>query len=316
MKKYYFAICGWILACGCNYEMQVETPDFNVSTQNPTVRAGEPVVFEFEGKADYITFYSGELYSDYEYRNGRFVTPGWENLLSFDTEITEGTQADQLSILISDSFNGDYSNYENIIRTDWTDITSWFSLASGKEATSSSSQDISAFVSPDRPTYIAFRYRTRLQTEHGSAARWVVSNLKLTNRAENPGDVVLFDLINAGFRVIDPFSRTDAACRSSISQTQMVLQGNFYGTDNDGIMQGTDIENEHWIISRGLDLTSPRDMGPDRPLSVKSFTQPDPISYTHIYETPGNYHAVFVASCQSIEEKKEVVKEVYITVNE
>lgn len=313
MKK--ILICCLLLAA-CDREMRVATPDFTVGVRTAEVRAGEAVEFVFAGSADYITFYSGEPCADYACREGRTVVPGWENRLSFDTEITAGNQPDQLSVLISDRFNGNYGDYDNLVRTDWTDITAWFDLASGKGATPSTAQELSAFVSPGRPVYLAFRYRTRPQTLNGTASRWVVSGLKIVNRTEELGEVVLYDLLNAGFRLIDPFSRTDAACRSAVSQTQLVLEGNFYGPDSEGVIQGTDIETEHWIVSRALDLSSPRELGPDRGEAVKGFTQPVPAGYSHVYETPGVYDAVFVASCQSLEERKEVVESIRITVTE
>lgn len=305
-----------LLLCACEREMQVETPDFCLNVGAEEVRAGEAVVFRFAGSADYIAFYSGEPRSDYAFRTGRTVTPGWENLLSFDTEITAGEQADQLSVLVTDRFNGDYGDWDNLIRTDWTDITEWFRLAGGKGITPSTAQELSAFTRPGKPLYLAFRYRTRPQTEFGTASRWVVSGLRIVSRTQESGEVVLYDLLDAGFRLVDPFARTEAACRTAVSQTQLALQGNLYGPDADGAMQGVDIPTEHWVVSRALDLTSPRSAGPDRSVSVKGYSQPMPAGYTYVYDTPGVYDAVFVASCQSIEHRKEVVRSVRITVTE
>lgn len=312
MKK--TVICGCLLLAACDREMKVATPDFEVVVRTAAVRPGEPVVFDFSGSADYISFYSGAPYADYACREGRTVTPGWETGLSFDTEITAGEQSDQLSVLVTDKFNGDYNDYDNLVRTDWTDITGWFHLADGKGQTPSTEQDLSAFASPGRPIYLAFRYRTRPQAVNGTASRWVVSGLKIVNRTEELGKVVLYDLLNAGFRLVDPFSRTEAASRTAVSQTQLAMQGNLYGPDPEGVIQGIDIETEHWVISRAMDMTSARDLGPDRCVSIKGFTQPVPSGYTHVYETPGVYDAVFVASCQSLEESREVVRTVRITV--
>lgn len=314
IKNILFCCCLPLFAC--EREMQVETPDFEVGVQTAEVRAGEAVRFRFAGSADYIAFYSGEPGSDYAFREGRTVTPGWENFLSFDTEITAGEQPDQLSVLATDRFNGDYGDWDNLIRTDWTDITGWFRLAGGKGTTPSTAQELSAFVRPGKPLYLAFRYRTRPQAEFGAASRWVVSALKVVSRTEESGEVVLYDLLNAGFRLVDPFARTEAACRTAVSQTQLALQGNLYGPDADGVMQGIDIETEHWVVSRALDLTSPRSLGPDRSVSVKGYSQPMPAEYIHVYDTPGIYEAVFAASCQSIEHRKETVRSVRIIVTE
>lgn len=300
------------LVSSCMNDLQVSAPELDVKAGSTEVKAGEPVVFEMDGNADYITFWSGETYSDYSHRDGREFTPGVRNRLSFTSEITSGVQNGQLTVLISNDFDGNYMDYDSMIHSDWTDITGWFSLPRGKGKEESSAQDISAFVYPDRPLYLAFRYRCRPQEQYGEASRWVISNLKFVNTSEELGETVLYDLVNSGFRITDPFSRTDAACMSSVSQTQIVMQGRVQSDD----VNAAAYETEHWIVSRPIDLTSIRDIGPDRPQVLKGYAESFPATYSCIYENPGVYEAVFVASNQSIRGCRETVKSIMITVSE
>ncbi len=316
MKRIAILLGAAILTYACDYAMMVQTPDFKVVTPVIEINTGEAATFRFEGNADYITFYSGEAYSDYKFRDGRKIIPGDRNTLSFETAISEVGQRDQLSVLIGNDFNGDYLDYNNLINSGWTDITSNITLATDANVKNSSDIDISSFIQDDKPTYIAFRYKTKSQAENGKASRWVVSNLKVKTYPEELGECTMCEIATAGFRIVDPFSRTSAACRTSLSQTQLVMQGNFYGLDSDGVMQGEDLENEHWVISRALDMKSEKDMGPDRPVSVKGYTQPMTETYEHIYEKPGEYEAVFVVSCQSLDEKIERVHKVKIIVTD
>ena len=56
-------------------------------------------------------------------------------------------------------------------------------------------------------------------------------------------------------------------------------------------------------------------LGADRAVAVTSgiyLTQPDVFNYT--YKNPGTYKAVFVASNNTIDESKQVVKEITITI--
>lgn len=296
----------------CMNDLQVSAPELDVKTVSIEVKAGEPVVFEMDGNADYVTFWSGETYSDYSHRNGRKFTPGILNKLSFSSEITSGAQNEQLTMLISNDFDGNYMDFDSMIHSDWTDITRWFSLPRGKGRKESSAQDISAFVYSDRPLYLAFRYRCRPQEQYGEASRWVISNLRFTNTSEELGETVLYDLVNSGFRITDPFSRTDAVCMSSVSQTQIVMQGRVQSED----VPAAAYETEHWIVSRPIDLTSIRDIGPDRPKVIKGYAESFPTTYSYIYESPGVYEAVFVASNQSIRDCKEAVSSITITVSE
>ncbi len=316
MKNIAIASIVLMMMSACDYAMMVETPDFAVDCHELEVCVGDTVRFDFSGKADYITFYSGEPYADYAFREGRTIIPGALNTLSFESAITEVGQMNQVSIFLSNEFNGNYLDYTSLINSDWTDVTSEFALAGSDQVTESNTMDISSYIVEEKPLYIAFRYKTKTQTENGKASRWVFSNLKINTYPEGLDDCTMYEIINSGFRIVDPFSRTKAACRSSISQTQLVLQGNFYGKDSDGIMQGEDLENEHWVISRALDMKTAKNIGPDRPVSVKGYTQPMPKSYGHAYEKAGEYEAVFVVSCQSLEEKKETVHKVKIVVTE
>ena len=296
----------------CSRDLNVEAPDLEVNAAAIEVKAGEAVIFNLEGDADYITFWSGEVYSDYHFRDRRTMTPGVISTLSFSCEITDGIQKGQVSVLASDSFSGNCYDYDNLIHTDWTDITGRFTLPDGKGKTSSSAQDLAQFVNSDRPFHLAFRYRCRPQEQYGKASRWVISDLQITNHSEELGETVMYNLVNSGFRIMDPFSRTDAACLSSVSQTQIVMQGRIQDEET----AAADMETEHWVISRPIDLTSQRDLGPDRPVALKGYAESFPASYTHIYDKPGVYEATFVASNQSIDSRHETVKSILITVTE
>ena len=119
----------------CSRDLNVEAPDLEVNAAAIEVKAGEAVIFNLEGDADYITFWSGEVYSDYHFRDRRTMTPGVISTLSFSCEITDGIQKGQVSVLASDSFSGNCYDYDNLIHTDWTDITGRFTLPDGKGKT-------------------------------------------------------------------------------------------------------------------------------------------------------------------------------------
>lgn len=61
-KIYIWIGCLWLLA-SCDKEIGLEAPAVSVTTESNSVRQGENVVFLFDGNADLISFYSGELYT-------------------------------------------------------------------------------------------------------------------------------------------------------------------------------------------------------------------------------------------------------------
>ena len=294
----------------CDHTLDCPTVTFDAVLLSEDIHAGDSVIFSTSGHADYLTFWSGEQGSDYDFRYGRTLVPDWEYYLSFTTKIVKGVQTGQLSLLVSDSFDGDYSDYDNIIHTEWTDITGRFSWAVSGDAVSSSSQSITEFVTEDTPVWFAFRYRTRPQSEFGQASNWLISEWNITNISEEMGPVTMYDNSNSGFRVIDPFARTPVASSATVSSSQIAVAG------YDPASTSEDVETDLWVISRPLRLTDAIEMGPDTPLSVKNFSKQDVSGFGYVYENPGIYEAVFVASNQTIRDKKEVVRTIRITVNE
>ena len=306
---------GILFLTACDNGLKSGDIEFSVSTSSTTVCPGDSVIFNFDGNPDYIVYWSGEPLSDYEYRKGRSIDAGLQYNLTFSSKIMKGVQHGQISILVSNDFNGNYDDYENIIRTSWTDITSKLKWASNADVVSSGKLSLNDYLLEDKSLYIAFRYKTLPQAEYGVASNWVVSDFKVTNVTDKAGEVVLYDLTKAGFRVVDPFMRTDASGNCTVSSSQLSFMGPFGTEDSTGQLVYPLGDSEQWIISAPLRSVETIDHGPDRPKAIKGFTQKRISTFTYAYNEPGIYKAVFVASRQTIEDKSEVVRTLEITVS-
>lgn len=315
-KKILIYAIGLLLLAACDNGLKCVDVDFSVSASSVAVCPGDTVTFSFDGNPDYIVFWSGEQFSDYDFRYGRTLDAGGEYDLVFDSQILKGNQPGQLSLLVSNDFNGDYDDYENIIRTKWTDMTSELAWASGKDEVSSGKLSLTDYMADDQPLYLAFRYRTRNQAEYGAASNWVIGDLHMTNGTEDYGDVVLYDMSNAGFRVVDPFMRTEAAGNCAVSGSLLSFMGPLGAEDPSGQLVYPLMESEQWIISSPLKSADVIEMGPDRPKAIKGFTQKRVSEYTHVYNKPGVYKAVFVASMQTVSDKSEVTRYIEIEVSD
>src|SRR5690606_31067925 len=324
-------------------ELEIETPDLQITTETNTYRVGESIKFKVQGNADMVAFYSGEPSNQYEYKEGRIIdVSGQGALMEFTSGVTGGTQEEQLTILASSDFDGTY-DLEGVNKANWLDITDRFTLGTSATFSPSSLQDISDLFSADEPLFIAFKYVTKPQEEHGLARNWMIQNFQIKSPVtfnENPLTVV--DQINAAFQIVDS-EPENAPSRSTITSTRVSLLGNVYKDPNDPIYDPEnpifDPENpiydpeshlydpnavrpdfvpydpsspyndpptENWAISRPIYIDKV-DLGPDWSTVIKGISISKLEEYTYAYHRPGTYTAYFVAINASIDGTKEVI---------
>ena len=97
--------------------------------------------------------------------------------MSFSSSVQYGIQKNNIAVLVSSDFSGDYS-IEGVRAATWKDITKKVSLASGKEPEGSGKLNISKEVS--NPAYVAIRYigePSAKPTQRG----WSIIDLKVSN---------------------------------------------------------------------------------------------------------------------------------------
>jgi hypothetical protein len=262
-----------------------------------------------------------------------------------------GTQKNQFSILASTNFSGNYGDLASVKAATWTDITSRFKLGTGTAFTPSGKVDISDLLVAGKPIYFALKYINWPQLDSGFAKQWQVESFTLTsNDSLNNAPVVIADQVHTGFRIVDE-NPVNAPARSTITATRVTLYGPAYKNPADSIYNPNysrfdpknpiydptspqyipnlqvpvyvpydpnspynDPKSENWAVSAPISVGKV-DLGRDWAIPVTSgiyLTQPDVFNYT--YKKPGTYKAVFVASNNTIDESKQVVKEMTITI--
>ncbi|GAB2779095.1 DUF5017 domain-containing protein [Rhabdobacter roseus] len=304
MKRILCCLVGAALGlASCQNELDVNggTPDFEVPAVTGTLQAGRPVTFQFAGDAGLISFYSGEPLKQYEKKEGR-TEKATGGTLTFTSAVTGGTQANQLSVLASSDFNGNYADPASVQAASWTDITSRFTLGTSASFTSSTAKSISDLMVPGKPLYVAFKYTTKPQADHGAARTWMIQGLTLQSTTAI-GTVTAADMFTAGLRLVGT-----SAARSSATTARVTFLANENST-------GSDPASEIWAISAPLPWENVT-LGPDRPVGIKGNTGARLESYTYTYTRPGTYKATFVAQNANIDQRKEVVKHVDITITE
>jgi hypothetical protein len=322
--KYYNLLAGLLFFASCETDLpEVASPTFDVTTKSDTYKAGQVVTFDITGDAHVVSFYSGEPLKEFAYRNGRVVEAGNAGAkLSFTTAVVGGTQGTlstteppQLRVMASTNFNGNY-DWAGIQAATWTDITSRFRYSVSPTVFATSTVvDISDLIMEGKPIYIAFRYVTLPQATNGTARNWQVESFAVISNkdigtTDMPVTPTITNLLGAGFRLVDQ-NPIAAPARSVLTATRISLLGNLYDAVNDS---GNDPQSENWAISRPIN-TSSFDVGIDKASAIREQVSASALtSHTYTYTKPGVYKATFVASNLTKNDRKDVVREVTITV--
>jgi len=249
---------------------------------------------------------------DYEFRAGRIVdTITGGAVLSFSSAVNLGTQANQLFVMASTNFNGDYSSITSVRAAAWTDITARFKYGTSTTFLATSA-DLSDLMVKGKPLYIAFKYATKPQATNGVARQWSIQSLTLASKYKLDNTTILnyADQASAGFQLVDE-NKTTAPALSTITTSKITLQGNLY---DPLAVPVKDPAGENWAISAPIN-TDKVNMGPDWSTPIKGMTGAALKEYRYTYPKAGNYKAVFVTSNGTINESWQVVKTLNITIN-
>ncbi len=241
----YFMLSALLALISCTKTLDVkDAPDFTVSTDASTYKVNDLITFKIEGSADVISFYSGEVYRDYAFKDGRMVdVSGQKDSLSFNSGVTPGTpagtQLNQFSILASTDFSGNYNDLTSVKAATWKDITSRFTLGTNATLVKSSTQNITDLVVTGKPIYFALKYINSPQVMNGFARQWLIENFTLTSSVRlNDVPVIITDQVHAGFRIVDQ-NPVNAPARSQVTTTRVTLYGPVYKDPKDAIFDPT-----------------------------------------------------------------------------
>lgn len=149
------------------------TPDVEIDTLPDFPNGGD---FEMRSAFKPDSLALDTFYTEFEqYETEEVVIIEDPFQLSFSTRVAYGNQADQFSVLVSTDFDGVYE-LNNVEGADWTDITDEFLLSTGQtDFVNSGAIDLSPYVEPDQPIYIAFKY-TYLP-DSGTPRNWMLENV-------------------------------------------------------------------------------------------------------------------------------------------
>lgn len=295
MNKIFITIAAFSLAISsCKKWDDLDSPNFQVSTEKLTYAAGDTVRFQFSGNADNVVFWSGKPGQRYEFRNRTFVE-GNTITLNFKSFSQMGVvDQSNIKLLVSTNFTGLY-DAENIQAATWQDVSNRATWSSGADQTPSGDVDLTDFATANKDMAIAFRYVTSAVADAATQNRWVFRSFDLTSTSADGGVTVLANMGNAGWK---EWSFLDPATKWTISASQLVSNRSF-----------TEL-NDDWVITK---LFNPNKVSPDRGFVLKNIaTAISDVS--EVYTEPGNYKVTVVAVNANSGGLKETIRELELTI--
>ena len=284
-----------VLALGSCKKLEVDAPDFNVTTDKTTYKVGENVIFKFTGNPDLISVYRGIAGENYDFRT-RTVATGIPQL-NFTTLIQNTGQTNTLRLMASTNFSGKYDP-AGIAAATWTDITSRATLSTGTDNTASGTIDLSDFKT-DKPVYLAFKY---LGYFHATLKQpsWFLRTFNVNNVLPEGRTSVIAAIGQVGWVGVDVKNP------SVVWGVPATGQVTINGTATDAI----NADNEDWVISRAFNLSS---VSADAGLGLKTATTVLN-EYAYAFTAAGTYTVTFIATNASRDESSQVIRQVKLTI--
>lgn len=266
---------------------------FDATVGATEFKVGEPVNFQFQGNADTVYFYSGEIGKDYNYINGREATV--ENpTLTIRTNSNYGEQ-ESLSILLSQDFSGDYS-YEGVTAATWKDMTSKFNIPTPTGGTvinfTSNPVEITEFIEGDAPYYIAVRNELKPSSPDNRPTQWYfygTNGFAFTGLANGSlVDISTFGNLDWKIAVdgflggeLDGTRGPRVSPNNSPNPTSLFLNRNSPSTE----------PMDAWAVTKALSSTM--SLGKDQGTIIKRETNLPLEKYTYTYTEAGEYDVTF-----------------------
>jgi Domain of unknown function (DUF5017) len=292
---------------------------FDAIPTTTTFKVGDSVKFTLTGNPDIITFYSGEVGNNYINRDRTSRTDGTLKLgfqISADNAAGfTALAANNLKVLVSTNFSYAFSILTDATAVNsadsamvntatWKDVTSRFNIpTSGTNATfyNTAVATLTDLVpNPDMPFYLAFKFDAPSVGSLGTNGI-TINALNLYNSYPD-GSIVNFTLA--------PGSTYNAVWRI-IKAANVSNSWNTTSTQLKFTSPATTAYSEDWAITAPL---YPNLVLPDKGVTIKNITNSPVYNFAYKFSKPGTYTVDFVASNNRVDGRKELVKEITLTI--
>ncbi len=274
---------------------EVTIPNFDVKIEKLNYNVGDTVSFKLFGDANYVLFYSGDVYNNYEYRNE--ATQEGEYTLSFDSQIS-GNASAKVELLASTDFTGIYTADE-VKAANWYNLTDKALWATSNTSVNSGKVSLNDLYVPGKPIYIAFRSFKSVNNLN-TLFTHSLNNITVQNTYEDRSYEVKPGTYFQGWKTVD-FAKGNIVWKHNASNNISIANTIALSQE----------EHDNWIVSGALQLN--RSVG-DYAKTIKYPASLMPDYYSYVYTKAGVYNACFVVSNRFSDRNKEVLKSFQITI--
>lgn len=294
----------------CSKKMDLPSWSFDVTKDKESYDANTMTTFNFTGKPDNITFYSGEIGKRYAFKDR--VSADGIPVLKFTSALNTGTQPNSLSVLVSTDFAGlgnTARDSVNIVSATWTDITTRAGLATNATAKASLPINLSDLAASGKPVYIAFKYTAAAGTIQN---KWTITNFSLRNGLSD-GTSYLLDTVPT-ITTVTNYGATSALAgwgAKTISSSYAWVVNNVSMSITGATTAAlATAPAESWAITGPIDL---RKVTPDVGATIKNTAEAKAL-YNYTYKKAGNYEVTFIGWKTNRDAQESVKKSLQLTV--
>lgn len=304
--NYIVAIAGLFILASCSKEIKLEPVSFNVVADSVSYSPGSKTTFNFSGKPNYITFYSGEPGQRFEFKDRE--TANGIPLLSFTSQLNSGTQTNTLKLMITSDLSG-FIDSASIVNAPWTDISNRAVWATNATALGSGNVDLSDFAAANKPVYIAFKYNAAAGSIQN---KWTLTKFSLRNSLSD-GTSYLIDSVPTVTTAVNYGNSSNLPVwvgqKTAGSTTAFDVKATMVVAGATSAATATST-TEAWFVTGPVNL---KKVTPDAGIPVQTIVSYVPF-YSYTYAKSGTYDAVFAASNQNIDAVSNTVKKVAVTI--
>ena len=297
MKFLYILLLAGISA-SCSKEIEVDAPNFDVKVEKLTYKVGDTIQFNFSGKPENITFYSGKPGADYDFRERTEIEGGTPQVDLITQYGGGGTQVNSLRLMVSNDLTA--HTKDAVLAATWTDITDRAVIAPNATITPSGTIDLTDIVQVGKPLFFALKF-VGVTDANKAAGTWIFRGFNATTKLASGLELPIANLVNGGWQAFSIKNDANTWIYRPQYPDAVVLGGGKNAP-----------ESEDWYVSKPLFFTK---VAPDTgtPIQYISGNRLDNYKFFG-YDQPGTYTVTFVASNASVNEQKFVVKQLEITI--
>lgn len=278
--------------CSCNKDYELREPNDFTLTAPTVAKVGEPVNFQLGGSPDLIMFYSGEFGHVFANRDIDILYPAKMSIsfLTVTSSVeTVGMNPEKMYLKYSYDFSGDYTE-EAVRAATWYDISDRFEwpTAQGQSIASGEAGIDDIFPDDGRPIYLLLDFKVKAYddvNQPSGRVQWNMQNFVI-NGGTDFGISEMYNHMTLGWNIVG-LENYDKCTSAPQMPTATSLRINFRTQFK------PTVDIEYAAVSCPIYSAEGVNVGRNKGVAIKGYSDPAMTTYTYTYDEPGDYEVTF-----------------------